>query len=184
MKPVYILLRETGWRGTDILNLRYNQCLDYVWNSRNKEYVPYLYDEITKTGILLHKIPIRPEIAEMVSELIKAAEEKSTDDNNPDKHLFKMESEPPNQKYQKKEEVHYEFVRKNLDAVKVPFGVCFKPTKLGCKTQTRMCLECSSFCTTKEDLAAYEEEIKRVKAQITIGMKLQRTGWTEKMKNT
>ena len=27
MKPVYILLRETGWRGTDILNLRYDQCL-------------------------------------------------------------------------------------------------------------------------------------------------------------
>lgn len=279
MKPVYILLRETGWRGTDILNLRYNQCLDYVWNSRNEEYVPYLYGEITKTGILLHKIPIRPEIAEMVNELIKDAEEKSTDDNNPAKYLFntyegknkglpyskprfasavqelinktgildgdgelyhfkthslrhtraleyteqgmpigiiqqilghcslqmtlhyskvsedtlykkwnetekldlfKMEADPPNQKYQKKEEVHYEFVRKNLDAVKVPFGVCFKPTKLGCKTQTKMCLECSSFCTTKEDLPAYEEEIKRVKAQISIGMKLQRTEWTEK----
>lgn len=43
-----------------------------------------------------------------------------------------------------------------------------------------MCLECSSFCTTKEDLPAYEEEIKRVKAQISIGMKLQRTEWTEK----
>lgn len=279
MKPVYILLRETGWRGTDILNLRYNQCLDYVWNSRNEEYVPYLYGEITKTGIPLHKIPIRPEIAEMVNELIKDAEEKSTDDNNPAKYLFntyegknkglpyskpgfasavqelinktgildgdgelyhfkthslrhtraleyteqgmpigiiqqilghcslqmtlhyskvsedtlykkwnetekldlfKMEADPPNQKYQKKEEVHYEFVRKNLDAVKVPFGVCFKPTKLGCKTQTKMCLECSSFCTTKEDLPAYEEEIKRVKAQISIGMKLQRTEWTEK----
>lgn len=281
MKPVYILLRETGWRGTDILNLRHNQCLDYVWNSRSGEYVPYLYDEITKTGIPLHKIPIRPEIAEMVSELIKDAEEKSTDDNNPDKYLFntykgknkglpyskprfasavqeliykkeilggdgglyhfrthslrhtraveyteqgmplgiiqqilghcslqmtlhyskvsedtlykkwnetekldlfKMEAEPPNQKYQKKEEIHYEFVRKNLDAVKVPFGVCFKPTKLGCKTQTRICLECSSFCTTKEDLPAYEEEIKRVKAQIAIGMKLQRTEWAEKNK--
>lgn len=279
MKPVYILLRETGWRGTDILNLRYNQCLDYVWNSRNEEYVPYLYGEITKTGIPLHKIPIRPEIAEMVNELIKDAEEKSTDDNNPAKYLFntyegknkglpyskpgfasavqelinktgilggdgelhhfkthslrhtraleyteqgmpigiiqqilghcslqmtlhyskvsedtlykkwnetekldlfKMEADPPNQKYQKKEEVHYEFVRKNLDAVKVPFGVCFKPTKLGCKTQTKVCLECSSFCTTKEDLPAYEEEIKRVKAQISIGMKLQRREWTEK----
>ena len=44
MKAVYILLRETGWRGTDILNLRYDQCLDYVWNNHNGEYVPYLYD--------------------------------------------------------------------------------------------------------------------------------------------
>ena len=88
MKPVYILLRETGWRGTDILNLRYDQCLDYVWNSRDEEYVPYLYDEITKTGIPLHKIPIRPEVAEMVASLITEAKEKSTDDNNPDKYLF------------------------------------------------------------------------------------------------
>ena len=39
MKPVYILLRETGWRGTDILNLRYDRCLDYVWNSHTGGYV-------------------------------------------------------------------------------------------------------------------------------------------------
>jgi len=88
MKPVYILLRETGWRGTDILNLRYDQCLDYVWNSRDQEYVPYLYDEITKTGIPLHKIPIRPEVAEMVSGLVEAARAKSTNENNPDRYLF------------------------------------------------------------------------------------------------
>ena len=88
MKPIYILLRETGWRGTDILNLRYDKCLDYVWNSHDEEYVPYLYDEITKTGIPLHKIPIRPEVAQMVSELIEEAKVKSTDENNPDKYLF------------------------------------------------------------------------------------------------
>ena len=88
MKLVYILLREIGWRGTDILNLRYDRCLDYVWNSRTEEYVPYLYDEITKTGIPLHKIPIRPEVAEMVSALIEDAKSKSTDENNPDKYLF------------------------------------------------------------------------------------------------
>ncbi len=279
MKPVYILLRETGWRGTDILNLRYDRCLDYVWNSRTEEYVPYLYDEITKTGIPLHKIPIRPEVAEMVSALIEDAKSKSTDENNPDKYLFntyegktkglpysklafasavneliarkgikdgsgalyhfkthslrhtrameyteqgmpigiiqqilghcslqmtlhysKISSDmlykkwsetekldlfrpitaPPNKNYQHTEDICYENVRKNLDAVRVPFGTCFKPSKIGCKTQTQMCLECASFCSTKEDLPAYETEIKRVKAMISIAEKTERNDWMEK----
>jgi hypothetical protein len=49
--PVYILLRETGWRGTDILNLRYYNCLEQIWNSREQQYNYYLCGEITKTGI-------------------------------------------------------------------------------------------------------------------------------------
>lgn len=279
MKPVYILLRETGWRGTDILNLRYDRCLDYVWNSRTEEYVPYLYDEITKTGIPLHKIPIRPEVAEMVSALIEDAKSKSTEENNPDKYLFntyegkakglpysklafasavnelierkgikdgsgelyhfkthslrhtrameyteqgmpigiiqqilghcslqmtlhyskvssdmlykkwsetekldlfRPETAPPNKNYQHTEDICYENVRKNLDAVRVPFGTCFKPSKIGCKSQTQMCLECASFCSTKEDLPAYETEIKRVKAMISIAEKTERNDWIEK----
>lgn len=279
MKPVYILLRETGWRGTDILNLRYDRCLDYVWNSRDEEYVPYLCDEITKTGIPLHKIPIRPEVAEMVSTLIKDAKAKSTEENNPDKYLFntyegkckglpyskpafasavnkliarkeikdgsgelyhfrthslrhtrameyteqgmpigiiqqilghcslqmtlhyskvsedmlykkwsetekldlfKPETAPPDKSYQHTEEVCYEHVRKNLDAVRVPFGTCFKPAKIGCKSQTQICLECASFCTAQEDLPAYEAEIKRVEALILIAEKTQRNDWVEK----
>lgn len=279
MNPVYILLRETGWRGTDILNLRYDQCLDYVWNSHSKEYVPYLYDEITKTGIPLHKIPIRPEVAEMVSRLINEARSKSTDANNPDRYLFniyegkskglpysksafasavqelinrqgirdgkgeiyhfkthslrhtrameyteqgmpigiiqqilghcslqmtlhyskvsedmlykkwneteklelfKPATPPPNPGYPNTEEVHYELVRKSLDAVRVPFGTCFKPSKIGCKNQTQMCLECTSFCSTRDDLPAYDAEIKRVKALMSIGETTGRTDWLEK----
>ena len=279
MKPVYILLRETGWRGTDILNLRYDQCLDYIWNSRDEEYVPYLYDEITKTGIPLHKIPIRAEVAEMVAALIAAAKSKSTNENNPDKYLFntyegkckglpyskhafadavnelikrkgirdgsgelyhfkthslrhtrameyteqgmpigiiqqilghcslqmtlhyskvsedmlykkwsetekldlfKPASAPPDKRYPHTEDIRYEHVRKNLDAVRVPFGTCFKPGKLSCKTQTQMCLYCASFCSTKEDLPAYESEIKRVKALISIAEKTERADWAEK----
>lgn len=281
MKPVYILLRETGWRGTDILNLRYDKCLDYVWNSHDEEYIPYLYDEITKTGIPLHKIPIRPEVAQMVSRLVEDAKAKSTDENNPDKYLFNtyegkckglpyskpafasavnelivrkeirdgsgelyhfkthslrhtraleyteqgmpigiiqqilghcslqmtlhyskvsedmlykkwQETEkldlfrpsvpPPNKDYPHTEEIHYEHVRKNLDAVKVPFGTCFKPAKIGCKNQTQMCLDCTSFCSTKEDLPAYEAEIKRVEALITIATQTERNDWAEKNK--
>ena len=279
MKPVYILLRETGWRGTDILNLRYDQCLDYVWNSRDEEYVPYLYDEITKTGIPLHKIPIRPEVAEMVAGLIKEAEEKSTEENNPDKYLFntyegkckglpyskpafaasvneliarkgirdgsgelyhfkthslrhtrameyteqgmpigiiqqilghcslqmtlhyakvsedtlykkwketekiglfKPDSTPPNRNYPHTEDVCYEHVRKNLDAVRVPFGTCFKPAKIECKNQTKMCLECTSFCSSRDDLPMYDIEISRIKALISIAEKTERRDWIDK----
>ena len=208
MKPVYILLRETGWHGTDILNLRYDRCLDYVWNSHNGEYVPYLYDEITKTGIPMHKIPIRREVAEMVSRLIDEAKIKSTEENNPDRYLFNTyegkskglpyskvsedmlyktwkETEkldlfqptipPPNPVCSEIEEVHYEFVRKSLDAVRVPFGNCFKPSKIGCKNQTKMCLECTSFCSTKEDLPAYDAEIKRVQELMMVGEAIGRT---------
>ncbi|MFA9466175.1 MAG: tyrosine-type recombinase/integrase [Velocimicrobium sp.] len=279
MKAVYILLRETGWRGTDILNLRYDQCLDYVWNSHNGEYVPYLYDEITKTGIPMHKIPLRTEVAEMVRGLIDKAKVKSTEDNNPDRYLFNtyegkskglpyskpafaaavqelierqeirdgkgdiyhfkthslrhtraMEyteqgmpigiiqqilghcslqmtlhyskvsedmlykkwketekldlfqpaSQPPNPNYPDTEEIHYEFVRKSLDAVRVPFGTCFKPSKITCKNQTQMCLGCTSFCSTTEDLPSYDAEIKRVKELMTIGETADRSDWVEK----
>lgn len=265
--------------GTDILNLRYDQCLDYVWNSHDEEYVPYLCGEIAKTGIPLHKIPIRPEVAEMVRKLIDEAKVKSTVDNNPEKYLFniyegkckglpyskpafaasvndlikrkdirdgsgevyhfkthslrhtrameyteqrmpigiiqqilghcslqmtlhyskvsedmldkkwksteelelfKPETAPPNKKYPHKEEICYEYVRKNLDAVRVPFGVCFKPSKIECKTQTQMCLECTSFCSTKEDIPAYDAEIKRVEALISIGEKTGRQDWVDK----
>ena len=88
MLPVYVLLRESGWRGTDVLNLRYDSCLDYLWNDHEKKYIPYLCGEITKTGIPLLKIPIRTEVADRVKKLADEAAAKSTDDNNPDKYLF------------------------------------------------------------------------------------------------
>lgn len=59
--------------------------------------------------------------------------------------------------------IRYEYVKKNLDAVRVPFGVCFKPSKLPCKQQMNHCLTCASFCTTVENIPEYEEEIDHVK---------------------
>ena len=41
MQPLYVLLRESGWRGTDILDLRYDTCLDYIWNKTEGKYIPY-----------------------------------------------------------------------------------------------------------------------------------------------
>lgn len=282
MMGVYVLLRESGWRGTDVLNLRHGSCLEYQWNSYEQEYVPYLCGEITKTGIPLLKIPIRKEVAEMVKELAEAAKARSTDGNNPEGYLFNtyegrckglpmskpafsaavqalikrkgildgdgkpyhfkahalrhtraqeyteqgmpigiiqqilghcslqmtlhyakvsenmmylkwketeklellhLEGSPPSRPAQcseNEEEVRYEFIRKNLDAVRVPFGVCFKPEKLPCRQQMRHCLECANFCTGKDNLDEYEKEIGRVKGQMSLGVELGRAEWVEK----
>ena len=68
--------------------------------------------------------------------------------------------------------IRYEYVKKNLDAVRVPFGVCFKASKVPCKQQMNHCLTCASFCTTTENIPEYEEEIEKVKNQIEISDKM------------
>jgi integrase len=282
MMQIYILLRESGWRGTDVLNLRYDSCLEYFWNSHEKEYNPYLCGEITKTKIPILKIPLRKEVADMVKNLADEAAGRSTDDNNPDKYLFNtyegrckglplskrafsasvqdlidrkgifdgdgkpyhfkahalrhtraleyteqgmpigiiqqvlghcslqmtlhyakvsenmlykkwketeklnllhLESIPPNLHNEKQEEIRYEFIRKNLDAVSVPFGVCFKPSKLPCRQQISHCLDCANFCTSRDNISEYEKEIKRVKEQLKISQTLGRSEWEEKNRN-
>ncbi|NFH70210.1 integrase [Clostridium botulinum] len=283
--PTYILLRETGWRGTDILNLRYNNCLEQIWNNKEEKYNYYLCGEITKTGIAQLKIPIRDKVAEMIQKYINKAKELSTEENNPKKYLFNtyegMRKGLPyrldsiskcirrlieqkdirdvsgelyhfklhslrhtrakeyveqgmgisviqqilghrslqmtvhyatvteNVLYEKwkdtedlelfkvdtktndlekidltsdagKNLIRYEYVKKNLDAVRVPFGVCFKPSKLPCKQQMNHCLTCASFCTTVENIPEYEEEIEHVKKQIDISNRCGRELWAEK----
>ena len=279
MRPVYVLLRETGWRGTDVLNLRYDSCLQYIWDVRENRSVPYLCGEITKVGIPYLKDPIRDEVAEMIRLLAEEAAAKSTEENNPDRYLFncyegrcmglpfskpafsgavqrmidkndirdadgnlfhfkahelrhtrameyaeqgmpigiiqrllghcslqmtlhyakvsedtvyqkwkntekldllKIKTQPPRKSAAQKEMVHYENVRANLDAVRVPFGVCFKPSKAGCRRQTEQCMECPSFCSTKENLDEYASEIERVSAMIRIGQTLGREEWVQK----
>lgn len=283
--PFYILLRETGWRGTDILNLRYNNCLEQIWNNREKQYNSYLCGEITKTNIAMLKIPIRDKVAEMVKKSIDEAKELSTEDNNPKKYLFntyegKIKRKPlqktvfvnamqrliaekdirdvdgelyhfrthslrhtrakeyveqgmgisiiqqilghqslqmtvhyatvaENTLYKKwkgmedlelfkvstetdelnevelsgssgEDLIRYEYVKNNLDAVRVPFGVCFKLSKMPCKQQTNYCLVCASFCTTVENIPEYEAEIAHIKRQIEISKQCGRELWVEK----
>ena len=281
MRPVYVLLRETGWRGTDVLNLRYDSCLQYIWNEKENRSVPYLCGEITKVGIPQLKDPVRDEVAEMVRLLAEEAEKNSTRENNPDKYLFncyegrcmglpfskpafskavqkmidkndirdadgglfhfkahglrhtrameyaeqgmpigiiqrllghcslqmslhyaKVTEDTLYQKWKKTEKldlfkpvilppgketgnngnVHYENVRPGLDAVRVPFGVCFKPSKAGCRRQTEQCLECPSFCSTDENIDEYTFEIEKVRSMIQIGQTLGREEWVEKNK--
>lgn len=285
--PIYILLRETGWRGTDILNLRYDNCLEQIWNNKEEKYNYYLCGEITKTGIAQLKIPIRDKVAEMLIKTIDKAKELSTEENNPKKYLFntyegKLKGKPlakhsllltikrlivqkdikgadgdlyhfrlhalrhtrakeyveqgmgisviqqilghqslqmtvhyatvsENVLYEKWKNtedlelfkvdtttnelieidtssnegenlIRYEYVKKNLDAVRVPFGICFKASKLPCKQQMNHCLTCASFCTTVENIPEYEEEIEKVKQQIEISNRCGRELWAEKNK--
>lgn len=285
--PIYILLRETGWRGTDILNLRYDNCLEQIWNNKEEKYNYYLCGEITKTGIAQLKIPIRDKVAEMVQKAIDKAKLLSTKENNSKKYLFntyegKLKGKPlakqsllnainrlilekdirdvngelyhfrlhslrhtrakeyveqgmgisviqqilghqslqmtvhyatvsENVLYEKWKDtedlelfkvdistnklievdattdtgenlIRYEYVKKNLDAVRVPFGVCFKASKVPCKQQMNHCLTCASFCTTTENIPEYEEEIQKVKSQIEISDKFGRELWAEKNK--
>lgn len=95
-------------------------------------------------------------------------------------NLLHLESTPPNAYKEKQEEIRYEFIRKNLDAVRVPFGVCFKPSKLPCRQQISQCLDCANFCTGRSNIREYEEEIKRVREQLVISKALGRTEWEEK----
>lgn len=281
MRPVYALLRETGWRGTDVLNLRYDNCLQYIWNARENRSVPYLCGEITKVGIPQMKDPIRDEVAEMVRLLADEAAAKSNRENNPDRYLFncyegkcmglpfskpafskavqkmiekngirdadgnlfhfkahglrhtrameyaeqgmpigiiqrllghcslqmslhyakvtedtlyqkwknterldlfKPSVLPPGRTAGQEDMVHYEKVRPGLDAVRVPFGVCFKPSKAGCRRQTEQCLECPSFCSASENLDEYAAEIEKARSMIRIGQTLGREEWVKKNK--
>jgi len=286
--PIYILLRETGWRGTDILNLRYHNCLEQIWNNKEQSYNYYLCGEITKTGIAQLKIPIRDKVAEMVQKSIDKSKGLSTEENNPKKYLFntyegKLKGKPLNkasllntikrlieekdirdvngelyhfkphslrhtrakeyieqgmgisiiqqilghqslqmtvhyatvsenmlyEKWKDTEDlelfkvntetnelvevdtstdagenlVKYEYVKKNLDAVRVPFGICFKASKIPCKQQMNHCLTCASFCTATKNIPEYEEEIEKVKTQIEISNRCGRELWAEKNKH-
>lgn len=78
--------------------------------------------------------------------------------------------------------IRYEYVKQNLDAVRVPFAICFNPSKLHCKQQMNHCLPCGSFCTTVENIPEYEEEIDKVKKQIDISNRCGRELWAEKNK--
>ena len=282
---IYKLARESGWRGTDILNLRYDNCLEQIWNSKENKYNYYLCGEITKTGIAELKVPVHEEIAHMVEKIIIDVKNKSTEQNNPKKYLFntytgKSKGRPIRQlkvvfdvrkmieeknildsngelyhfklhslrhtrakeyveqglgieivqqmlghrslqmtvhyatvsenilyeKWKQTEKlqlfkvntdekrlekiniqdeqndkiIKYEYVKENLDAVKVPFGICFKSKKIQCKNQINQCLECASFCASVGNIDEFKIEIEKVKNQIEIGKRVGRNDWIEK----
>lgn len=80
--PIVILLLATGWRISDILNLRYDKCLVQINNNW------YIQGDISKTDVLDHRVPIEEEVAILVKALIQDIELKSTELTNPNKYLF------------------------------------------------------------------------------------------------
>ena len=80
--PIVILLRASGWRISDILNLRYDTCLECTSQGW------YLCGDIPKTKVLNHRVPITDEVYAVVRAVVDEVKEKSNNDNNPNHLLF------------------------------------------------------------------------------------------------
>ena len=80
--PVVIILIASGWRISDVLNLRYDTCLEYT------EQGWYLKGDIRKTRTIGHRIPISDEVKAVVESVAQIARQKSTETNNPQHLLF------------------------------------------------------------------------------------------------
>jgi integrase len=275
--PIVILLRATGWRISDILNLRYDRCLDHTTQGW------WLCGDIPKTRTLNHRVPITDEVARVIQTVVDEVRAKSTPENNPDKFLFvrfdgrrrgrpvqgKLIQEALNnlagrcnivddqgrifhfgnhafrhtkgvelinngmslvhvQKWmahaspemtlryarvldttmrksweeamkndlfridhvgkpahidlsdtENEDLIEWEYIRSNLDAVRMPLGYCFKPHKVECKHQIGPCLTCRNLCATPDFIPQYEQEIRQVKAVIERGRLQGRTVWME-----
>lgn len=76
--------------------------------------------------------------------------------------------------------IEWEWIKHNLDAVRMPLGYCMKPNKMECATQLNPCLTCRSLCTTPEFIPAFEQEIMQTKEIIDKGKSQNRTFWVEK----
>lgn len=80
--PIVAILRASGWRISDVLNLRYDTCLDRTSQGW------YLCGDIPKTQVINHRVPITDEVYVIVQAVVDEVKEKSTDDNNPNHLLF------------------------------------------------------------------------------------------------
>jgi integrase len=276
--PIVVLLRSSGWRASDILNLRYDKCLERTVQGW------WLCGDIPKTNVFNHRVPISDEVASVVQAVIDEVREKSTPDNNPRKLLFvrfdgKRKGRPPEGeqiKYalnrlakecnivddqgqlfhfknhafrhtkgvelinngmnilhvmkwmahaspemtlryahildttmrkswedatknglfridpsgkaikidlsdiESEDLIEWEYIRSNLDAVRMPLGYCMKPNKVECKHQLNPCLTCRNLCTTPDFIPQYELELMEVKVTIERGRSLGRTIWVDK----
>jgi integrase len=80
--PIVIILRASGWRIGDVLNLRYNTCLEHTSSGW------WLCGDILKTEAMNHKVPLSDEIATIVQAQCDLAREKISEEDNPEKYLF------------------------------------------------------------------------------------------------
>lgn len=78
------------------------------------------------------------------------------------------------------QEIEWEHIRHNLDAVRLPNGFCFKPKKANCPTQDTPCYTCRHFCTTPDFLPQFEHEERELHELIVLGEKAGSEIWVER----
>jgi hypothetical protein len=78
------------------------------------------------------------------------------------------------------DEIEWEYIRSNLDAVKIPLGCCFKSKKVDCRQQFNPCLTCRSFCTIPAFIPQFESEIREIEAVIERGIVQGQVFWVGK----
>jgi integrase len=276
--PVVIILRASGWRIADVLNLRYDTCLEHTNNGW------WLRGDIQKTDVLNHKVPISDEIAALVTAQCLQIKENVSVQDNPHRYLFpattqKRKGRPlyvrsiqdalnrlaQNQEirdeagaifhfknhafrhtkavelinagmslvhvqkwmahltpemtlvYAKildstirkeweqafargavridaqgqpkvvsteqlgnEQEIEWEYIRRNLDAVRLADGYCFKPKKANCPTQDSPCYTCRHFCTTPDFLPQFEKQERELHELIELGERAGSEIWVER----
>lgn len=276
--PIVILLRASGWRIGDVLNLRYDTCLEHTPSGW------WLCGDILKTDVLNHKVPISDEIATMVAAQCELMKSTGSEQDNPNRYLFpstqqRRKGRPVYEGYVRdvlnqlavkceikdedesifhfknhafrhtkavelinagmslvhvqkwlahltpemtlayaklldstrrkeweqafakgavridvqgrpkvmttdqlgnEQEIEWEHIRHNLDAVRLPNGYCFKPRKANCPTQDTPCYTCRHFCSTPEFLPQFEFEERELRDLIVLGRKAGSEIWVER----
>ncbi|WP_220209538.1 tyrosine-type recombinase/integrase [Reticulibacter mediterranei] len=78
------------------------------------------------------------------------------------------------------QEIEWEHIRHDLDAVRLPNGYCFKPKKANGPTQDTPCYTCRHFCTTPDFLSQFEHEERELRELIVLGEKAGSMIWVER----
>ena len=276
--PIVVILRASGWRISDVLNLRYDTCLERTNNGW------WLRGDIQKTDVLNHKVPISDEIAALVTAQCLRIKEMVSVQDNPHRYLFPATTQQrkgrpldfrrcqhwlnklaQNQEirdeagalfhfknhafrhtkavelinagmslvhvqkwmahlspemtmvYAKildstirkeweqafargavridaqgqpkvvsteqlgnEQEIEWEYIRRNLDAVRLADGYCFKPKKANCPTQDSPCYTCRHFCTTPDFLPQFEKQERELHELVALGERAGSEIWVER----
>lgn len=78
------------------------------------------------------------------------------------------------------QEIEWEYIRRNLDAVRLADGYCFKPKKATCPTQDSPCYTCRHFCTTPDFLPQFDKQERELHELIELGEKAGSEIWVER----
>ncbi len=78
------------------------------------------------------------------------------------------------------QEIEWEHIRHNLDAVRLADGYCFKPKKANCPTQDSPCYTCRHFCTTPDFLPQFEKQERELHELIELGERAGSEIWVQR----